>query len=107
MFGTVRLGIFAQQGKLPLEAVCKFCINGYCTERSFPRAFAHDGERHAAAGVVGAENQAAPWNLEARGDRSGDVARIHVAGMRDYAAKGASFRYSPREIRTDVGPKPL
>src|SRR5664279_3200833 len=58
-----------------------------------PCALAHDGQRLAHAGVVGAKNYQPPRQIEAAIDSSRDMSRVHVSGVGNDAAPGANPRF--------------
>src|ERR1019366_4316555 len=61
---------------------------------------AHDGQRLAHAGVVGAKNYHPPRQIEAAIDSSRDVSRVHISGVGNNAAHGANPR---SRLRRSIG----
>ena len=88
---AMRLLVFRQQRHALLQFGGEFFVDGGVAQRGMPCAFAHDGQRLAHAGVIGAEDYHALRQIDPAIDRTGDMARIHVAGVRHDAAQRANF----------------
>ncbi len=78
-------------------------IDIYQPERSLPETFAHDRKGMAYAGVVRAHQDAARWYFQFGENCAGNVARVHITGVGNYAAERSGRRLAWREIGLNVG----
>src|SRR5581483_3964397 len=86
MLSTMRVRVLFDQREAFFQRRGKICIDRDIAQRRLPGAMAHDRQRMAQARMVRAENNAERRNLDAPEHGSGDMSRIHVAGMRCDAA---------------------
>src|SRR5438477_6017786 len=103
MFGAMRVRIFMECVELVLQILRKLRIDIYLPEWSLPRTVAHDRKWMAHAGVVRAHQNTAGCKVEFCEDCAGNVARIHVTGVRNHATKRRDWSLARREVGLNVG----
>ena len=80
------------------------CVDWGVAQWRVPCAFAHDGQRLAHSGVVGAKNDQSPRQIQPAIDRAGNVSGVHIPGVGNDAPQGADLRFGfPRGIGTRRG----
>ena len=82
----VRLGILHQQPARVLQTLGKFAIDMHVAERSLPLPPGHDGQRSAASGVIGAEDDVSGALGQPLKNCSRNAAGIHVPSVGNDAA---------------------
>src|SRR5207245_2330533 len=102
VLGTMGASIFFEEREAVPQFLSKLVINIYWPERSLPETFAHDRKGMAYAGVVRAHQDAARWYFQFGENCAGNVARVHITGVGNYAAERGGRRLAWREIGLDV-----
>ena len=87
MFRAMGARIFFEGREGAPQILSKLVIDIYRPERSLPQPRAHDRKGMADAGVVRTHQDTARWYFQPGEHCAGNVARIHVTGVRNYAAE--------------------
>src|SRR5204863_155501 len=102
VLGAMGARIFFEAREGAPQIFSQLVIDIYQPERSLPETFAHDRKGMAYAGVVRAHQDAARWYFQFGENCAGNVARVHITGVGNYAAERSGRRLAWREIGLDV-----
>jgi len=91
MLPRVRDGIFSQQRASSRQLACQLFINPCVAERRRKSSFRENGQRLSRRKMPRPKQYAALRNFERRIHNACDVARIHIACVRNHAREGPRF----------------